>query len=56
MHRAALIGLTWFVVIAVLTAGTAMYRHEFNGWFAGWLAIDALSSLLLAGAIRLGAT
>jgi hypothetical protein len=56
MARAVLISLVWFVVIAVLAAGPAMYRHEFNEWFAGWLVIDAVSSVLLAGAIRLGAT
>jgi uncharacterized iron-regulated membrane protein len=56
MNRALSIGLVWFLVIAAITGGVAAFRNELNGWFVGWLAIDAVSALLLIGSIRSAAT
>jgi hypothetical protein len=48
------IGILWFAVIAVVTGGVALFRHELNGWFFGWLVIDAASAFMLAASIRIG--
>jgi hypothetical protein len=52
MNRAVLIGLVWFVAIAILTGGVALFRSELSPWFVGFLAIDAVSAVLLIEAVR----
>ena len=54
MNSAFLTGLVWFVVFAAATAAAAALGHNLNPWYIGWLAIDAMSALLIAGAVRLG--
>jgi hypothetical protein len=51
MKNAVLIGLVWFLVIAAVTGGAAGMGHHLNAWFAGFLAIDAVSALLIGAAI-----
>jgi membrane protein implicated in regulation of membrane protease activity len=46
------IGLTWFAVIAVVTGGTTWVANQMNVWFVGFLAIDAVSAILLVWAVR----
>ena len=53
MNSAFLIGLVWFVVFAAAPGAAAALGHNLNPWFIGWLAIDAMSALLVAGSIRL---
>jgi hypothetical protein len=53
MNSAVLIGLVWFLVFAAATAAAAVLGHNLNAWYIGWLAIDAMSALLVAGAVRL---
>ena len=54
MNSAFLIGLVWFVVFAAATGAAAALGHNLNPWYIGWLAIDAMSALLVAGSFRLG--
>ena len=51
MKNAAVIGLVWFVAIAVITGGAAQMGHHVNAWIVGFLAINAASSLLLAASV-----
>ena len=54
MNSAFLIGLVWFVVFGAVPGIAAALGHNLNAWYIGWLAIDAMSALLVAGSIRLG--
>ena len=49
------IGLLWFLMIAVITGAVTAFGHYMNGWYFGFLAIDAASAVLLWSALRLGA-
>jgi hypothetical protein len=53
MNSALLIGLVWFLVFAAATGAAAALGHNLNAWYIGWLAIDAMSALLVAGSVRL---
>ncbi len=53
MNSALLIGVVWFLVFAAATGAAAALGHNLNPWYVGWLAIDALSAFLVAGAVRL---
>ena len=53
MNSAFLIGLVWFLVFAAATAIAAVLGHNLNAWYIGWLVIDAMSALLVAGSFRL---
>jgi hypothetical protein len=52
MKSPLLIGVTWFVVIAVVTGATTWVANQLNVWFVGFLAIDAVSAILLVWAVR----
>jgi hypothetical protein len=52
MKSPLLIGLTWLVVIAVVTGATTWVANQLNVWFVGFLAIDAVSAILLVWAVR----
>ena len=52
MKSPLLIGLTWFVVIAVVAGGTTWVANQLNVWFVGFLATDAVSAILLVWAVR----
>jgi hypothetical protein len=51
MKNAVLIGLAWFIAIAVITGGAAQMGHHVNPWIMGFLVINAASSLLLGAAV-----
>ena len=54
MNSAFLIGLVWFLVFAAAPGTAAVLGHNLNAWYIGWLVIDAMSALLVAGSFRLG--
>jgi hypothetical protein len=56
MNSALLIGLVWFLVFAAAPGTAAVLGHNLNAWYIGWLVIDAMSALLVAGSFRLGKT
>jgi hypothetical protein len=52
MKSPYLIALIWFVVFAAVPAIAAAMGHNLNAWFIGWLAIDAVSAVVVANTIE----
>ena len=53
MKSPYVIALIWFLVFALLPGAAAALGHNLNAWFIGWLAIDAVSALVVARAVQL---
>jgi hypothetical protein len=56
MKNPYLIGLIWFAVLGGVPAYAGSIAHGVSPWLAGYLAIDAVSAICVAAAIRLAQT